>query len=117
MRNGWRKSLNLLALGLGISLVGATSPCPAAWDGSRTVRLTIEVAWSAPAESQVRNGETAEVGLELSEGRVVDVVSAPTGTVTARGRGPAQRSATAWKLGSDSAGRVRARIETTTTAS
>lgn len=117
MRNGWRKFLTLFGFGLGLLVAGVPVPCPASWDGARTVRLTVEVAWSTPADSPVRTGAAPEVGLEVAEGKILDVVPVPSANAPAHGKGPGRKSASSWKLGSAPAGRVRARIETTTGSS
>ena len=113
MRKGWRKLLTGLGFGLSWFLSGATAPCPAAWDGSRPVKLTIEVAWTAPTPADSSSGKDGpEVDFEVSEGRIIEVVATSRGLPGSRGRGPERKSATLWRLGSERGGRVRARIET-----
>ena len=101
MRKGWRNvvaAVGLLAGSLASHALARTS----SGGSEASVRLTVEIAWTAPVSSAV---ETGEVELELSEGQVVEAVAWPDGPA------PALKSGRVWGLGSDRGGRVRARIE------
>lgn len=117
MRNGWRKILSILGLGL-ICLL-AEGPAPAArLDGSsllgseRPVRLTIEIAWSSPVDGA---SEPREITLEVPEGEVVEAIAWPRGMGAGTGfpsvTAPARRPEGGWRLGAERSGRVRARVE------
>ncbi|AGA31371.1 hypothetical protein Sinac_7332 [Singulisphaera acidiphila DSM 18658] len=72
--------------------------------------MTVEVSWKVPPSSSPV--ENAGLDLEVSEGRIVDALVWP-----ARSRGGPVPRANGWRLGNDSTGRVRARIEAPLTAS
>ncbi|WP_406698796.1 hypothetical protein V5E97_07905 [Singulisphaera sp. Ch08] len=74
------------------------------------MRMTVEVAWKVPPSSPPVENPGLE--LELSEGRVIEALAWPART---RG-GPAPR-ANGWRLGNESNGRIRARIEAPLNAS
>ena len=114
MRNGWRKLLYRLVFGTGLGLIfaGMVSPCEAAWEGSRPVRLTIEIGWTTPGDTAGSPNDAPEISLDISEGRIVEVVPSPPGSTRSRTTGPERKSTTSWKLGAERSGRVRARIET-----
>ena len=68
-----------------------------------SVRLTVEIRWEADDPTQ-----PAEVGLELTEGRIVEAVAVPLD----RSEGPPPiQLANAWRLGVGSRGTVRVRVE------
>lgn len=108
MRKGRRKVL----VGLGLFLIGTTvaaappnSPAP---PEKAAVRMTVEISWKAPASTTTPSSvEGGGLDLELSEGRVVDALAWP---VRPRG-GPVAAPPNRWRLGVESSGRVRARVE------
>jgi len=129
MRNGTRNVLVALILFLAGTNV-ATAQVERGKEGVSSagdvVRLTVEVNWGMPGkgiglpdgESEVAATEP-EFVLELTEGRVVEVVDWPPAELRPRtgvaavpatnGRGPGPKGS--WRLGRKPAGRVRARIE------
>ncbi len=110
MRYGWRLVLvgwigAAIAVALVPGLTTAADPrisaaTPAA--GGPSVRMTVEVDWSAPAHQ----GSVA-VDIGINEGRVTAVVAIPAESAVA----PKVTSDGSWRVGSASAGRVRARVE------
>lgn len=88
-----------------IAVAAPPSPIPPA--GGSAVRMTVEVAWKVPpSSSTVSSVENGGLDLELSEGRVVEALAWP-----ARPRGGPVARPNGWRLGTESTGRVRARIE------
>ncbi len=131
-----RESRNVLALGI-LFLTGTTGTI-AQTDSAKellgsnreTIRLTVELTWaiSQKGVGQVEEVEGAEgvdsdreCFLELTQGRVIEVVpwpnDGPAGALSqgwlqmAQGQGPAPDGS--WRLGRQLEGRVRARLETT----
>jgi hypothetical protein len=108
---------------LGLALLGVTSGSPvwarsadtSATEGARTVRLTVEVAWTTPTTLQT--SEVPEITLEVSEGRVIDAVAVPGGWPLPPLATPSRKSDTLWTLGRDRSGRTRIRIEALPTSS
>ncbi len=132
MRREWR---NVLALGIlfqtgTIGAIAQTDSTKELLGSNReTIRLTVELTWATSQKGggQVEgvDGEEAadsdrECFLELTQGRVIEVVpwpnDGPTGALgqgwleMAKGQGPAPDGS--WRLGRQLVGRVRARIET-----
>lgn len=116
MRSGWREIL----LGLTVATLATGMPAyvragPLA-SGS-PVRLTVEIEWNSRGLPTLPDGEAPEpssVDLELTEGRVVDVVAWPEPSATGPEPHPGGAS---WSLGHQPQGRVRARIEAPVSAS
>lgn len=119
-----RKGLRKLAAMLTALLVGGT--CLRAHGETRAtapqpVRMTVEVDWTLPPalDGQPAQGANAAaatsatpVELELTEGRVLGVVSGPAATALPDSRPDREpQPGGAWRIGTSSAGRVRARLE------
>ncbi len=115
-RRDWRK---VLAIGLlfltGVGGGAARQDGKTAGPGTapESVRLTIELNWAISgdkAASDGGQGPSPGLGLELSEGRVVEAMPwPPSDSGSPPGWGPAEREG--WRLGVATEGRVRARIE------
>lgn len=108
MRKGRRKFAAAIVLFLMGTSVHAAPPAPPA-AGAPMLRMTVELAWRMPASTT-----DPRLDLELSEGRVVDATAwpltvrgglNPTPNPTLPGQVPS------WRLGTEAAGKVRARLE------
>lgn len=117
-----RESRRILAIAL--SFLAGVAGGAARQDGkpsaaaskSESVRMTIEVSW-AVARNGVPDGSPqaggSGVGLEMSEGRVIEAIAWPRGAqgqvVSPSEWGPSPSGG--WRLGESNEGRVRARVE------
>lgn len=108
MRKGRREILaGLVAFLIGTVVEAAPpAPPPHPQGGGPPVRLTVELTWRMPPLSPSAAVD-AGLDLELSEGRVLDALAWPPGG----SRGGPKRLAQGWRLGTELAGKVRARIE------
>ncbi len=129
MRRERRKVLVALILFLGGTRATVAQPesgKSVAGSVDEGVRLTVEVNWGVPAASAGVAGEESRVSatepefdLELTEGRVVDLLEWPPAALGSRTVEPASPGTStpgsgpqgSWRLGRKAKGRVRARIE------
>jgi hypothetical protein len=111
MRKGRRKLLVPLGLFLLGTAITAVSAEPSAPDAG--VRMTVEIAWALPPNTQIQEGESFPLELELTEGRVLEAIAWPSDT---RG-GPERAGENMWRLGTARSGRVRARLQAPMSAS
>ena len=131
MRKDWRNVLLPLVLFLaGTSAAVARQNASKMMSGgpSDVVRLTVEVAWGTltpeigvPDPTPIAEAPESprEFTLEVTNGRVVDLMDWPPaasrasqdGSIGSQASGMAASPQGAWKLGTRSEGRVRARIE------
>jgi hypothetical protein len=116
MRRGWREVLLVsMVFLLGAAARGA-QPENGKANGSPEdlLGITIELSWTAVARQPMAGegaGEAPAVMLSVSQGRVADVIAWPASDARTRPLPRRQDADGAWKLGSESGGRVRARIE------
>jgi hypothetical protein len=123
MRKGGRAVLVLLV----VSIMGTKAP-GAPWERSKSspapdelVAMTIELSWSSPANAARENapGESStpappsEVSLGVTNGQVVEAVFWPRSPDHSNRATPRRGIDADWLLGSEGAGKLRARLEVT----
>ncbi len=110
MRKGQRKLLVFLGLSLLGTLALAAPPEGPAPLGETPVHMTVEITWSFAGEP-VSSADALAVELGMSEGKVAEAVAWPPAQRSRGAWEPSRKADGLWRLGSDSVGRVRARIE------
>jgi hypothetical protein len=129
MRRDWRNVLLPLALflaGTSVAIARQNQTKMLSGGSPDVVRMTVEVSWGAPRPESGASDATAtgeggesprEFTLEVTNGRLIDLMDWPplTSRPSADGVVASPSNATAvqgaWKLGTRSEGRVRARVE------